>query len=83
MNSPILPNDSTKRFNWSKWYKRLSTLNASVIAVLGSVLVYYNQLEPFQKAEWPWWVPLTITMAIPALTTLFPIATSFKQKNLS
>lgn len=81
MNSPII---STKkqRFDWSKWYKRASTLVAALIAMSGSALVYYNQLEPFQKAEWPWWVPLALAMLTSTLPALFPVVTSYKQKNL-
>ena len=81
MNSPITSTEE-KRFNWSQWSKRASTIISAIIAMLGSVMVYYNQLDSFEKATWPWWVPLAITMAIPALTVMIPVATSFKQKNL-
>jgi hypothetical protein len=41
------------RFDWSTVWRKLSTLLAALATTCGSVLVYYNQLEPFQKAQWP------------------------------
>lgn len=72
----------TDRFDWTSVWRRLSTLLATLATMCGSVLVYYNQLEPFQRAQWPWWVPLALTMAIPVLTGLIPAATSFRQNGL-
>lgn len=73
----------TPRFDWSNVWRKASTLLASLATVCGSVLVYYNQLEPFQQAQWPWWAPLALTVAIPVLTGLIPAATSFRQAGLS
>lgn len=70
------------KFDWQGWTRRLSTLAATLATISGSVLGYYAQLDSVQKAEWPWWLPLLLTVATPALAALVPVATSYKQKTL-
>lgn len=72
----------TKRFDWTNWTRKLSTLVAALTTVAGSALAYYSQLDPVERAAWPWWVPLTLAVLVPVLPMLVPAATSYKQPAL-
>ena len=83
MNSPILPNNPVKRFDFSNLFKKISFWVAGVVSSAGAFLAWYLvQPEAVQNSLPPWLV--TYASLIVMLNVVgVPLATSFKQKNLS
>ena len=86
MSSPtpiITPPPKRPKFNWSGWTRKLSTLVAAAATGLGTlatgVMGYYLTLSPEEKAAWPFWLPLALTMTPTVIAALGPVAVAFRQ----
>lgn len=78
-NPPTKP----KRFDFTNWTKKMSTLVAAVAAsftaVSASVMGYYLSLSPEQQANWPFWLPMLLVIGPGFVAALGPVAVAFRQ----
>jgi len=83
MNSPILPKEVTKRFDFSNLFKKISFWVAGLVSSAGAFLAWYITQPEVVQASVPDWLVTYSSLIVMLNVVGVPLATSFKQKNLS
>lgn len=68
------------RFDWSRWWARLSTWLGILTLAQGGAMIAFSQAPPEWKAVLPDYVGGYLLIGMMVTGALTPVATSFKQK---